>query len=81
MDKQSIVHALVFRTQKKRVDFIKLAIMLKILLHLKLFYRRFFDNKYKMGSNSVFWGLKELKKRKDSLLFLYDFGFFKPFLT
>jgi hypothetical protein len=62
-------------------DVCEIVIMLKVLSHLKLFYRKFFDNEYKMSRLSIL-GLEGARNEKGiSLLFANKVAGFKPFQT
>ena len=63
-------------------------IILKVLHHLKLFYRRFFDNKYKVSyvhltlTSVSFLGLEEAERKGERSFFLSIRKIhFKPFQT
>jgi len=61
-------------------DVCEVVIMLKVLHHLKLFFRRFFDNEY-MVQGRGYLGLEEAEKEKGvSFLFIRKMNF-KPFQT
>ena len=62
-------------------DVCEIVIMLKVLHHVKLFYRRFFDNEYIARATQLFGAWRSWKKRKEILLFTDNLGFFKPFQT
>jgi hypothetical protein len=63
-------------------DVCEFGIMLKVLHHLKLFHRNFFDNEYKVSRLSIL-GLEGIRKKKGEFLFCFanKIAGFKPFQT